>query len=913
MRPLKLTMSAFGPYAGVQELDLDSLGTSGLYLITGDTGAGKTTIFDAISYALYGKTSGSERDARTLRSMYADDKTKTYVDLVFAYQGKEYTVHRTLRYNREKNTLTQDAELTMPDGSIIAKPTQVNDAIRDLLGIDQSQFVQIAMIAQGSFRKILNADTKDRVKLFQELFHTENYKSLTDALQDMKREIGMVVDRMAVDLRALLRTVSTDPEFVHKSEDPIVYENDLIAYVRNEHDLAVKVISQESAKADVLRKKWEDLNKETASLATIADAYKKLAANEEKEKKLRQEAQKAADVVRKMEEDDMPARIMNGKVKLANEKAALPQYAQLSHMLLQHKDMECGITNMTNDLRLACEKQQKLQQNLAQETSDLQKMPETLEELQKHLQEKQAVDRQYADVKILYQKLEHLDTIRISVQRQQSRCNEAISTYQSRSSAYSEMNAAYFREQAGILAAGIVAGKPCPVCGSLEHPHPAVLSHDAPTQVQLKQAEKAMNDAMQHARLESNALSGQRASYEAGLAEWQEGATRLGITDASQCGEILKRLQERSVRLEQEVQRLRKIEVEKKELMASIENKRKQVDAGNEAVHQTEIRLETQKGEEKTLASNIELMKKTLVYADEQAARLAVDRLETALRQTEASYENAKRVSDDAVKQADLVKAQSEAYRTASASMSQEECLQKQQAVAEALAETNDALQACQKAIAAAQTRGDETAAVLKQASKIYKELHDKSQEYIAVSDLADTASSKLSGQDKLTLEEYVQMRYFDAILHYANRRYAQMSGGQYELVRHVEKFDKRSHNALDLDVKDHYNGTLRPVRSLSGGESFLASMALALGLSDETQDHAHVALDTMFIDEGFGTLDQESLDNAIRTLGGISEADRLIGIISHVGDLRSRIAKRIEVKKDLEAEGGSTARIILD
>lgn len=913
MRPLLLTMSAFGPYAGVQELDMDKLGKSGLYLITGDTGAGKTTIFDAITYALFGKTSGGVRDPRMLRSLYADDKTKTYVDLVFAYQGKKYTVHRTLRYNQEKNTLTQDAELTMPDGSIIAKATQVNEAVKTLLGLDCSQFVQISMIAQGSFQKILNADTKERVKLFQELFHTENYKRLTDVLQDMKKEQGKAIERVTLDLQALLRTVSTDQDFLQKVADPVVYENSILTYLQDDIAKVKKDHEAASAACVSLQGRIDHMNKESASLNSVKSLYARLSTNEAREKTLRQQAEAAAKVVQDMEDKNIPDRILKGKVKLVNEKAALPQYAQLSKALEEVRRLHMAANSEDQQYRMIQMNLQRIVDQYTRADKELHELPDTTDAIQAKIKAKQDMDHQCADLNVILQKMQQVNQLKVQLKQMEKVCEEAVCDYQHKAKTYNDMNASFFREQAGILAMNLQPDMPCPVCGSHEHPQLAVLSASAPTQQMLKNAENAMHSANDQAQKQSASVAALRASYETTHQNVVESAERAGVTDLSQCSHLLQDMQQKAMRLQQEIRQMQNMETKRRDLTALLDQLRKDQEEKQKTMHKVEMDHSNTLGEIKACEANITMMKQSLAYENEQAAREAVALLESSLRKTEQDYENAKKISEDAVRQADRVKAESDAYRASLPSMTKDECEKQLQQLQENLRQANLDLQLQQRTAASLHSREQDIDHVMGRSKKMYVKLQKAADDYKVVCDLADTTYSKLSGQDKLTLEEYVQMRFFDSILRYANRRYSAMSGGQYELVRHVEKFDKRSHNALDLDVKDHYNGTLRPVRSLSGGESFLASMALALGLSDETQDHAHVSLDTMFIDEGFGTLDSENLDNAIKTLGSISEADRLIGIISHVDDLRARIDKRIEVTKDLKNTGSSKAAIILD
>lgn len=915
MRPLKLTMTAFGPYADETVIDFAELGTSGLYLITGDTGAGKTTIFDAVTFALYGRTSGGERDARMLVSTYAPSGTKTSVTMRFAYMGEEYEVTRTIRLNRTRGTVVQDAELIRPDGSSVAKSRQVTAAVTELLGIDCDQFVQIAMIAQDSFRRILNAETKDRVKLFQDLFHTGSYRRLTEELAAERKQQAEKISEDIHALSVLFSTVRSD-----RMTDEII--SDPAAHLPEAETVLQQLCEEEACALEKAEKEQKKLaeavsmhSREAGRLETAEKAIRSFEEQQAQLEACRRELAAAEKDRDALLQSGLAEKIAKEKADLENERRQLVKYRELSEETARlareekrAEETEKEIAAGQRQLEKALQEQKKAEK----EAEQLSGCAEQLAAVQKDLGSLQQTKNSYDALAARIREENRLSYAAEEVKKQAA---EALQIFRAAEEDYMHMYTLFFAEQAGILARTLKDHEPCPVCGSLEHPSPASVSEHAPRQEELDGAKKKAALLQKKADEAGRKAAAGMAALQAASSERQAAEEKAGMQDAEDGAleKIIAEVQHRQERLLEEEAEL----VKKEKRRQLLEKQRiplsEKTDRLRRQVQEKLLEREKCLGTVRAIRHGAEMMKKDLVYESEAAASAALKKMEEKIGKEEALCQAAEERLALAEKNLQKTSAAAEAFRSAAGGNSRaetEEALQKERT---ALREAQERLAEKQKESALISGSLRDHRAVFTRMKEIQKRLAERKKEYDAVRSLADTADSRLSGQEKLTLEEYVQMRYFDSIIRYANRRYRQMSGGQYELVRHADSGNLQSHNALDLDVKDYYNDTVRPVRSLSGGESFLASMALALGLSDETQERARVSLDTMFIDEGFGSLDSESLDMAVSTLGSISEADRLIGIISHVSELEARIPRRIEVRKNLRENGGSTVRIVID
>lgn len=921
MRPLKLTIAGFGPYAGVQELDFEALGTSGLYLIAGDTGAGKTTIFDAITFALFGEASGGSRKSDMLRSKYARAEDPTYVELTFTYAGQTYTVRRNPAYERAKargvGTTSQlaDAQLTLPDGSVVTKLKDVNRAVQEIIGLSREQFAQVCMISQGDFRRLLEADTETRKKIFKDIFGTGLYSDLQTRLKDevsaldgqmteARRSIRQYTEGMVCadnsDFNAQVQKAKTDglptaelTELFEKLLDEDRKLEDRLGNQVSAAEDAIKALEKQKEAVEAYRQTKENLDKLSKTEQTQTTAW---------------ETAKAALEAAKTEKDKTQPELTEHLGKLRNQ---LPSYDELDekNKALQDKEKLLKIEQQKRD------EAEKQKATLAEELSafkdeqaklkDSDKEKAELDaQLQQCTDRKDALETLLEDFTSLYAEQK---TLAVSQEKYSALAAEMDKQHQE----FERMQRAFLDAQAGILAKDLQDGAPCPVCGSLEHPHPAELPVHAPTEDEVKQAKETYEKAQAAAAEASKNAEGQKGKVEAKkgalsktvetllTAAAEEQAETAAQEKLHDCETQIKDLNKQLEVLKKSI--LRKSELDEK--IPKIEDARKTAeDNWNDADKQ----LGVLQAEHKTLTDRIAELKQSLALPDKTSAEQKISELQkqsdaleqaltAALEQEKASL-NALTATRAAIEQ---LQKQLETGADGD--------LDKLSAQLDAQKKQKKVLEEQRQSV---HTRIEVNGRAHDGIDKKRDELEELEQKYVWMNALAKTAAGNLQGKAKIDLETYVQTTYFDRILARANLRLQKMSGGQYDLKRRRNADDLKSKSGLELDIIDHINATERSVNTLSGGEAFLASLALALGLSDEVQMSTGIHLDTLFVDEGFGSLDSEALSKAYQTLAGLTEGNRLVGIISHVAELKERIDRQIVVAKD--PDGSSHAELVI-
>ena len=919
MRPVKLRMSAFGPYAGNIELDMNRLGTEGLYLITGDTGAGKTTIFDAVTFALYGETSGGIRDAEMLRSKYAEPETRTEIELTFEYGGREYTVRRNPKYERPKlrgiggmTRQNADAELTGPDIAPVSGTTKVTKKITELLGIDKDQFSQIAMIAQGDFMKLLLASTDERIRIFRKIFNTDRYQKLQDRLKfdakqldskcrGLRSGIGQYLDGFAYETEdtdgAALKEAGqrVDTAEIIEIADRII-SRDSSRRKKQEADKAALQSQIKELDLEIERAQRDDgIRKDiAASKQKLADAAPVLA-------RLQQDA--VAQEGRQPERDKLSGQIVTSRSRLS-------QYDELDAQKLEIRNKQKEQSTAENSLTSANKKLEQIQQRLALWKKELEQAKNApaeqvkLQADQKQLAERRGqldiLSRQMAAYNIEQKDLKKLQEAYQKDQRESDRLSKK----------YQQMNGAFLSEQAGILAETLEPGSPCPVCGSRDHPAPARKSMQAPSEAQLEKAQKDSEAAAEKAKEASD-----------------KAATLLG-QHKSAFTEIMNRCEELFGKVEHAEIRPR-TEAELKEVSKQLEDLKAQLTAVNRQIVRKgdlEAQIPVEERNEKTGKDQAAVLDKRIaaLKAEIDEKQKTADKLGTSL-DFNSRAEAEKGLKDLEYRKQKMEKELNDARDALEKHQKDIDSIRVHVATLEeqiknSLPQDLPALQAeygkltadektLESALSGLSIRIGKNTDARNGIAEKGGELQKSEAGLTLMRSLSDTASGALSGKAKVQLETYVQMAFFDRIIARANLRLLKMSDGQYELIRRQEASSNASQSGLDLDVIDHYNGSERDVRTLSGGESFKASLSLALGLADEIQSSAGgISLDTMFVDEGFGTLDEESLRQAIRTLTELGRGNRLVGIISHVPELKEKIDRQIVVTK--EPAGGSSVRI---
>ena len=920
MRPLKLTMSAFGPYAEKTVLNISDLGDRGLYLITGDTGAGKTTIFDAITFALYGEASGENRDASMLRSKYAKDSTATEVELEFSYAGKTYTVKRSPAYERPKlrgdGTVTQpaEAELHYPDGRVVTKLNDVNSAVLEIMGVDRKQFMQIAMIAQGAFLQLLNAQTKTRSEIFRHIFKTERYQDLQEALKREARDLEGKCDDVRKSLDQYINGIEVDENDVLSIEVKKAKDGELP--IGETTDLLQKLIDQEDGKEGELTRQKAELEK---LLEAVNGNLVKIEAQEKTRESI--EANKAEKAKEEQTNASLKAAWEEQKEKEPEIEASLRQKAGIEAELPRYEKLADLLTSIAQNEASLAEKEQTYGEKNAQYNADSVALETLKEELRTLADagEKAArliAQREKTEAKqtALNDLEDLLGTYGLEMQelaKLQQEYREADAASQAATQAYEAKNKAYLDEQAGIIAETLEVGKPCPVCGSLDHPHPARKAETAPSEAELKKAKTAAETAQRTARQKSEACGSQKAKTEGIRSNIEADAEKLWsgiafteIPSALERGKT--EAAEELARLEEAIEREAKRSARKTVLEKTVPEKDRALSASKqemEALNTEKASLcATLDAENRQLEAD----RKTLRFDNKEAAEAEMNRISAAAGAMRAAIDAAKAACDSSAQKIGNLNAAIEGLEgQLSAEALPDPDAEKARKTG--LSAEKEAVEEKLKPVHARLEANRKTLGHLKEQAGNLDELEKR---FAWVKGLSATANGAIPGKEKIMLETYIQMTYFDRIIARANTRLLVMSGNQYELKRHKPQ-GSQAQSGLDLDVVDHYNGTERSVKSLSGGESFMASLSLALGLSDEIQSSAGgVRLDTMFVDEGFGSLDEESLDQAMNALASLAEGNRLVGIISHVSNLKERIDKQIVVKKT--PSGGSVASIVV-
>ena len=1109
MKPLKLTLSAFGPYAGETVIDFTQLGGQGLFLVTGDTGAGKTTIFDGITFALYGETSGGVREASMLRSKYAEPETPTYAEYIFEYKGAVYTVKRSPDYERPKTrgkgmTMQKgEALLTFSDGRApVTKLKEVNQAVTDLIGLDMKQFTQIAMIAQGDFRKLLLADTEERSNIFRKLFHTDIYKVIQEKL---KFEAGGL-DKA---YKELLRSIRQYTEQVRYSvEDPLGQQWALMEKNGFEGNLeeGLEVLEQ-FLKADknTLKALNKQIKENDAKLENMnqlfGKVHKEADAKARKEKLLEEreilfpqleQAQKDAENAAKE-----PEEIQQLIFSIQKEKEKLDRYTNLEKLISEIEDASVLIEKLKTDSTALQNRQKETKAVLEEKQKEYQATDRTEKEKAETDFQKEKIDSLYAGVykncgnlEFLLTKIMNLETqakemktqseqmkkeladleeqivsggnlearensliMRLQqiqkMKDQQKRCQILEKEAESKKKAYliasqkrteikeflNRMEQAYLDAQAGVLAAGLQEGMPCPVCGSVHHPKLTQMPEKVPTEEQLKK-QKMVAETAEQAASDSSVQAGEAAglvqrskeeltegikSYVAQFLpeEKTEEILRNEITDSELRSfvkdqeshaqteleeiqkqkkaqlDLQKKKEEFSRQLEQHAKEFQKLQIsieKRKSQQESIQEQLQnqldepifswlredtqqkmisdsglQQDQNSKAVYQQgsqEVSLLLQQGrtaaewlkqqqdildqkrkDQTALLEQRKLLETQISKVQTEITTLT-DRINQNQQQTAAEKsrseqmqkqrenmekELGERTKEEILSQIQLQTRERKKLETHYKTVTEvKEALEKRMtelnsvitSLTEQLKESAnisiEELNVPQQKKSLSADR-DEIHARLEINGDMYEKIRRQQTELLKtetrwkwMKSLSDTANGTITGKARIMLETYIQMQYFDRILARANIRLMTMSSGQYELVRRKENKSRVGKTGLELDVVDHYNGTVRSVKTLSGGETFQASLSLALGLSDEIQSSSGgIQLDTMFVDEGFGSLDEDALDQAIRALKDLSQGSRLVGIVSHVTELKERIDKKIIVTKKRTEDGvGSTIRI---
>ncbi len=874
MKPLKLVLSAFGPYAGKTEIDFTALGGEGLFLIAGDTGAGKTTIFDAISFALYGEASAGKekRKSKSFRSDYASASTPTFVSLRFAHAGEQWLLTRNPEYERPKlsgqGTTTQSADATLKNldsEEEVYGLSNVGQRVYELIGLTQDQFTRTVMIAQGDFLKILNATSDERKALFQKLFGTQIYESLRKKLQE--EDARCTSKAQELNQRILIASAKIDPEgeyplreaLLEYAKDPQQAENCL-------SELDRLIASEKSALAAQKAARQSATGRLNELIAAITHG---------KELNADLDALAAAQAEREKLDGDCPTWEARAKqLELARKAMAIaPAEAQLS------------------DCKALLEKQTRAQKSAAQTLeaaeAELPAARERFKASEARVPEAEERTRQAALLETCLPLLRELAAQTESLKAAQGKLDGLLSESRRLDEEFSRVKEAYYRSQAGLLAAELKEGKPCPVCGSLTHPSPALLPARAPTKQEMDSADERRQAAQDRLAACSAGIAGLKASRESAQTRLSERGVDQGISE-----ETLKK-------------RISELLLAASGIKGALERDRKQLDA---------LTLKAEKAR-----SELDACARQLAEQGERKRALekAFDAaLSAAGFESRQHFDDAKLPSTESARLEAALKAYGERKATAEdrvrhLSEKLKGASRADLALLEARrAETEAAQKAAEKAEASVSKKLTLHEDARREIADALAQKKRGAKEWAIARELYDVCAGKLSGsvRSKFTFEAYVQQYYFKQVVACANVRLNALTDGMFTLRVKGEARDRVRQSGLDLDVLDRATGQWRDVSTLSGGESFLASLALALGLSDTVQAQSgQVRIDSMFIDEGFGTLDDNALRAALEVLSTLADGKRLIGIISHVSELEERIERQLYVRK---TPAGSTVEM---
>ena len=925
MRPLHLTLSAFGPYAGQMEIPLEQLGERGLYLITGDTGAGKTTIFDAITYALYGEPSGDNRDPSMFRSKYAQPDTPTWVELVFSYGGQTYTVRRSPEYERPAKrgggtTLQRaEAELHLPDGRLVTKTREVTGEIVNIIGLDRSQFAQIAMIAQGDFLKLLLADTRSRQEIFRKLFPTRGYMVFQEKVKSESGALQRECEAARASVKQYIDGVLCPQEDPMYPQWERAWAGELP--IQETVELLEALLEQDRERDTQCSEELEQLDGELNAVTTLLAKAEELekAKSQLEEALARRETCKAQWEAAQQQLEAQTAQapqLDSLRAQLADLEAELPRYQELEQLRQNLTAQTQSIRQQSAQLEGQESEQKQREKKLEQGRQERAGLEEAGAQRERLLGQQTRAQEQSQQLEELNTLLAGCRQARVNLEGAQKRYGVARQKAQAAQEDYTGKNQAFLDEQAGVLAQQLAEGQPCPVCGSLTHPAPAQLSQGAPTEEELNRVKQAWETAQQTASTWSveagkarTALEEREQRLRSQMAHVlpEQGADQPLDQVAQSIQEAQRKAQEALDQVRGQLGQVEAALARKRQLDTQIPQQEQRLGELEQAIASAREQLAGANSRREELGGQIHALEGQLRYPQADQARQEQSKLNGELQRLKEAQTQAQRQAnaaqlaltgaEEAVKQLKQLVEQSQPMDVvAQRARSQELTLRRAQ------------LTAIQREL---HTRITTNRTALEQIQGKTAQLTQLEQRYTWVRVLSNTVNGTLPGKEKIALETYVQMTFFDRILRRANLRLLGMTGGQYGLKRRREAAGSRGQSGLEMDVIDHYNGTQRSVKSLSGGESFQASLALALGLSDEIQSSAGgIRLDTMFVDEGFGSLDEESLNKAMGALGDLAQGNRLVGIISHVSELKEKIDKQIVVRKD--RTGGSRVEIVV-
>lgn len=993
MMPISLTLSAFGPYPDTITIDFESFQEDGLFLITGPTGSGKTMIFDAMIFALYGKTSGQIRQTDSLRCDHALNEIPTFVEFSFSLHQQNYTIKRNPKYYLEgKKTPKQpSALLTLPDGKMVEGIKEVNQKMISLLGVDDQQFKQICMIAQGEFTKLIMASSDEREKVLRELFHSETYQKLEEKLKVHLKTYQDKYDLLLNKRKDLMQELQVEDHQEYLSK-----QTKLIASQQKEYDDLKKDLDQKKQQLQLyrlqnqrliqlkdLKQQFQDLKKQEndyQELNKTVDTLKKAQETNylyisyiKQQKKLQTLKLNQEDFLKqlkKLEKDYQEKKVQANtltvkqqtKEKLQNQ---IQETKQLINQIYQYQNDYQNLQTLKQQYRMLDEEHKLFLKKKEKFENGLQRDQERIQSEQQVQSKYELIKQQYVrlneqKVKV-HQLSDYYDQI-LKLNENKSDLQEEYTVVEKQvdheKMQYNQMEKLYFRKQAGIFALQLKEDQPCPICGSLHHPHPAQIEKEDITKEKLdqqakkvKQQEHRLQDILQKILLSNQKkemLVKQTKQLSSELNIQEEISKEIFIKELDHLSKDEKRMKKEYLELQDElkyIQKLKKsvalslkdmstyeskelkqaqslenIQVQIHQLSGKLDDSLRQYEIGEvnknyqqvqKEYRQLSLEIETiQQDYEKVKNKYLEIKTKISslnqqIIQEQEIYDELDNKYHTALDAfiNEEEFLNLK----TQINQISILEKKYQDYLISLKSLNEQIISLENEvkdstyvdlsSLSETIKEVNQQLREKNDDLEKLKIDYSLKEKMIKDIQKINQQLEKDEDTYQRYLDLYNLASGKNNA--RVSIERYVLATYFENMLIYANVIMKQLSQGRYQLLRKDDAGKGRSQQGLELDVFDQESGNIRSIKTLSGGESFKAALSLALGLSRMVQDYAGgIELNTLFIDEGFGSLDSQSLDQAMNCLMELHHENKLIGIISHVSDLKDRIERQLVVER---------------
>ena len=993
MMPISLTLSAFGPYPDTITIDFESFQEDGLFLITGPTGSGKTMIFDAMIFALYGKTSGQIRQTDSLRCDHALNEISTFVEFSFSLHQQNYTIKRNPKYYLEgKKTPKQpSALLTLPDGKMVEGIKEVNQKMISLLGVDDQQFKQICMIAQGEFTKLIMASSDEREKVLRELFHSETYQKLEEKLKVHLKTYQDKYDLLLNKRKDLMQELQVEDHQEYLSK-----QTKLIASQQKEYDDLKKDLDQKKQQLQLyrlqnqrliqlkdLKQQFQDLKKQEndyQELNKTIDTLKKAQETNylyisyiKQQKKLQTLKLNQEDFLKqlkKLEKDYQEKKVQadfltvkqQTKEKLQNQ---IQETKQLINQIYQYQNDYQNLQTLKQQYRMLDEEHKLFLKKKEKFENGLQRDQERIQSEQQVQSKYELIKQQYVrlneqKVKV-HQLSDYYDQI-LKLNENKSDLQEDYTVVEKQvdheKMQYNQMEKLYFRKQAGIFALQLKEDQPCPICGSLHHPHPAQIEKEDITKEKLdqqakkvKQQEHRLQDILQKILLSNQKkemLVKQTKQLSSELNIQEEISKEIFIKELDHLSKDEKRMKKEYLELQDElkyIQKLKKsvalslkdmstyeskelkqtqslenIQVQIHQLSGKLDDSLRQYEIGEvnknyqqvqKEYRQLSLEIETiQQDYEKVKNKYLEIKTKISslnqqIIQEQEIYDELDNKYHTALDAfiNEEEFLNLK----TQINQISILEKKYQDYLISLKSLNEQIISLENEvkdstyvdlsSLSETIKEVNQQLREKNDDLEKLKIDYSLKEKMIKDIQKINQQLKKDEDTYQRYLDLYNLASGKNNA--RVSIERYVLATYFENMLIYANVIMKQLSQGRYQLLRKDDAGKGRSQQGLELDVFDQESGNVRSIKTLSGGESFKAALSLALGLSRMVQDYAGgIELNTLFIDEGFGSLDSQSLDQAMNCLMELHHENKLIGIISHVSDLKDRIERQLVVER---------------